>query len=164
MKTSKSSSEIKWPLVVQSLTKAIIFELFYYINGYFMVWLTSMNIHSKCHTYLLYLLIFHGPNLITFSKWKIKDVWFWNSDSFWNVLLVWMGFKLLWLSWSPAKNNICVNICIIVYMRQKLATFGIYEILGPTFAAFRPTQQKTRHKLSSVVYCRLLNYYSRAIG
>ena len=39
---------------LQSLTKAIIFELFYYINGYFRVWLTSMNIHSKCHTYLLY--------------------------------------------------------------------------------------------------------------
>ena len=39
---------------VQSLTKAIIFELFYYINGYIRVWLTSMNIHSKCHTYLLY--------------------------------------------------------------------------------------------------------------
>ena len=40
-------------VVIQSLTKAIIFELFYYINGYFRVWLTSMNIHSKCHTYLL---------------------------------------------------------------------------------------------------------------
>ena len=65
--------------------------------------------------------------------------------------------------WFPAKNNTCLNICITVYMRQKLATFGIYEILGPTFAAFRPTQQKTRLKLSSV-YCRLLNYYSRAIG
>ena len=41
-------------LLIQSLTKAIIFELFYYINGYFRVWLTSMNIHSKCRTYLLY--------------------------------------------------------------------------------------------------------------
>ena len=41
-------------LDIQSLTKAIIFELFYYINGYLRVWLTSMNIHSKCHTYLLY--------------------------------------------------------------------------------------------------------------
>ena len=40
--------------VVQSLTEAIIFELFYYINGYFRVYLTTMNIHSKCHTYLLY--------------------------------------------------------------------------------------------------------------
>ena len=39
---------------IQSLTKAIIFELFYYINGYFGVGLTSMNIHSKCHAYLLY--------------------------------------------------------------------------------------------------------------
>ena len=75
------------------------------------------------------------------------------------------GIQFLWLSWFSAKNKTCVNICITVYMRQKLATFGIYEILGPTFAAFRPTQQKTRHKLSSVVYCRLvLNYYSRAIG
>ena len=41
-------------LLVQSLTKAIVFELFYYINGYFKVYLTSMNIHSKCYTYLLY--------------------------------------------------------------------------------------------------------------
>ena len=65
---------------------------------------------------------------------------------------LWMGFVFLWLSWFPPKNYTCVNLCITVYMRQKLATFGIYEILGPTFAAFRPTQQKTRHKLSSV-YC-----------
>ena len=39
---------------IQSLTKAIIFELFYYINGYSRVYLTSMNIYSKCHAYLLY--------------------------------------------------------------------------------------------------------------
>ena len=31
---------------VQSLTKAIVFELFYYINGYFRVYLTFMNIYS----------------------------------------------------------------------------------------------------------------------
>ena len=42
---------------IQSLTKAIIFELFHYINGYFRVQLTSMNIHSKCHDYLLHILI-----------------------------------------------------------------------------------------------------------
>ena len=41
-------------IVLQSLTKAIIFELFYNINGYFRVQLTSMNIHPKCHAYLLY--------------------------------------------------------------------------------------------------------------
>ena len=41
-------------LLVQSLTKAIVFELFYYINSYFRVYLTSMNVHSKCHAYLLY--------------------------------------------------------------------------------------------------------------
>ena len=39
--------------VVQCLTIAIIFELIYYINGYFRVWLTSMNI-DPCHAYLLY--------------------------------------------------------------------------------------------------------------
>ena len=33
-------------LLVQSLTKAIVFELFYYINGYFRVYLTFMNIYS----------------------------------------------------------------------------------------------------------------------
>ena len=41
-------------IYLQSLTIAIIFELFYYINGYFRVQLTSMNIHQKCHVYLLY--------------------------------------------------------------------------------------------------------------
>ena len=39
---------------LQCLTIAIIFELIYYINGYFRIWLTSMNIDSKCHAYLLY--------------------------------------------------------------------------------------------------------------
>jgi hypothetical protein len=39
---------------IQSLTIVIMFELFYYINGYFRVHLTSMNIHQKCHAYLLY--------------------------------------------------------------------------------------------------------------
>ena len=58
---------------LQSLTKAISFELFYYIDGYFRVWLTSMNIHSKCYTYLLYLSIFHGLKLIFFSKWKNQN-------------------------------------------------------------------------------------------
>ena len=33
-------------LLVQFLTKAIVFELFYYINGYFRVYLTFMNIYS----------------------------------------------------------------------------------------------------------------------
>ena len=42
--------EGKISFILQSLTKAIIFELFYYINGYFRMWLTSMNIHLKCHT------------------------------------------------------------------------------------------------------------------
>ena len=37
--------------LIQSLTKAIIYEQFYYINGYFRVQVTTMNIHSKCHTY-----------------------------------------------------------------------------------------------------------------
>ena len=113
-------------------------------------------------------------NFSRFSKCKIKDVWIWKVIVLESTIFVCfipiemrqkllVGFNFLWLSWFSAKNNTCVNICTTVYMRQKLATFGIYEILGPTFAAFRPTQQKTRHKLSSV-YCRLLNYYSRAIG
>ena len=39
--------------MLQSLTKAIIFELFYYINGYFRVWLTSMNIQNAIPTYYI---------------------------------------------------------------------------------------------------------------
>ena len=39
---------------LQSLTKVIIFELILYINGYFRVWLRSMNIDPKFHAYLLY--------------------------------------------------------------------------------------------------------------
>ena len=44
-------------LLVQSLTKAIVFELFYYINGYFRVYLTFMNIYSFKMLYLPFILI-----------------------------------------------------------------------------------------------------------
>ena len=37
------------PVNIQWLTIAIIFELIYYIDGYFRAWLTSMNIDPKCH-------------------------------------------------------------------------------------------------------------------
>ena len=37
---------------IQCRTIAINFGLIYYINGYFRVWLTSMNIDPKCHAYL----------------------------------------------------------------------------------------------------------------
>ena len=55
------------PQVLQSLTIAIISELIYYTNGHSRVWLTSMNIDSNCHAYLLYYSIFQGLHLIIFS-------------------------------------------------------------------------------------------------
>ena len=46
---------------LQSLTKAIIFELFYYINDYFRVWLTDIHEYSFKMPYL--------PNILINFSW-----------------------------------------------------------------------------------------------
>ena len=52
--SSRGCTAKKITVQVQWLTIAIVFELIYYTNGNFRVWLTSMNIDSKFHAYLSY--------------------------------------------------------------------------------------------------------------
>ena len=91
---SQVSEQIVIFFIIQSLTIAIIFDLFYYI----LKWLTFMNIHPKCHAYLLYYINFSQAKSHNFFKMeKLKFSLLYNIC--WN-----------WPIYSTLKVQVLTNV------------------------------------------------------